>query len=488
MKNIKIKYILILIVCTAIAVSCDDFLEEAAEPLDRVGGENFFNTEARVTTGLLGIYSELYTYRNAGDIFRYIENRSDNGSENNTDSDDVSAFNQNRTSPTGLIWDSNYRIISRANLLLADIENNFSESERTPNLNRLTGEARFLRAFAYFNLIVIYGDIPLLLEQPFDRDTAVDLTRSPVSIVFEQAILPDLQFAMENCYTRSELEQEGNLGNITLSAAKVLLAEAYLNLERFDEAETLAEEVIASGEYGLVTDFSSLYGDGADNNPESIWEIQFNFGANGISNNLMRLFPFDLEEASLFDAPAAFGVPTRDLLEEMEDDPRFNVSLDSGLVSLIDGRFINARFWKKYHDFSIVGNVIENDWNIKMIRLADAYHMAAEAEIQQGKEGEAFAHLNVLRQRVGLPNLSAADVTGGMDALDLYLNERRMEFAGEMKRWRDLKRTGRAIEIMEAYRSDVEGVPVSIPSTKLVFPIPESEIQANPNLTQNPGY
>jgi starch-binding outer membrane protein, SusD/RagB family len=469
--------------------SCDDFLIDSSQPIDTLGGQNVFDSESTIKAGLSGIYGELYTYNDANVFFKFFENISDNAGEDNTDRDIISSFTQTRTATTGQVWPSSYRIISRVNVLLSEIEKNIPDYASKPRINAYVGEARFMRAFAYFNLITIFGDVPLVLTQAYDRETAISLSRAPIAEIFDKAIVPDLDYASKACYKRSQLTTLGQIGSITNDAAKVLLAEAYLTTGKYAEAEKLSEEVIDGKEYTLNATYAGLYGAGSDNNRESIWEIQFNFAANGVSNNWIRLMPFDVRTASLFTLPQAISAPSTDLLDTMKNDPRYAVTMLPGLPNLTDPtKLVAGRMWRKYHDFSVVGAVIQNDWNIKMLRLADAYHLAAEAEIRLNKTQEAFDHLNVLRKRAGAKDYTTASITPQLDAMDLYLHERRMEFAGEMKRFRDLKRTGRAIKYLQAYRSRVDKVTVIIPETKLVYPIPESEIQANPNLVQNPGY
>jgi starch-binding outer membrane protein, SusD/RagB family len=331
--------------------------------------------------------------------------------------------------------------------------------------------------------------VPWITKQVYSRDEAVSFSRTPVSEIFSQVIIPDLEYAAKACFKRSELVTLGQLGNITNDAAKTLLAEAYLTTGKYAEAEKISEEVIDGKEFSLMPTYAANYGAASDNNRESIWEIQFNFALNGISNNWIRLLPFELRLGSPFTLPQAISVPTVDLIDAMKDDPRLSTTFLTSLPLVTDPtKTVSGRMWRKYHDFTIVGAVIQNDWNIKMLRLADAYHLAAEAEIRLNKDEEAFAHLNVLRKRAGVKEYTTASITPTMDAMDLYLHERRMEFAGEMKRFRDLKRTGRATRYLSAYRTKTEKVNVTIAENKLVYPIPESEILANPTITQNPGY
>jgi starch-binding outer membrane protein, SusD/RagB family len=485
----KIKNILIISMFIAGMTSCNDFLTESAQPLDQLGGQDVFNNESKIRAGVSGIYAELYRYADAAAHFKYYENITDNASEDINDRDIISSFTQTRNAPTGDVWSSNFRIISRVNVLLADVEKNIPNLSDNRRINRHVGEARFMRAFAYFNLITIFGDVPLITKQVYSRDEAVNFTRTPVANIFSEVIIPDLEYAAKACFKRSELVALGQLGNITNDAAKILLAEAYLNTAKYAEAEKISEEVIDGKEFSLMPTFASLYGAAADNNRESIWEIQFNFALNGISNNWIRLLPFEMRLGSPFTLPQAISVPTVDLVDAMKDDPRATVTFQTSLPLVTDPtRTVTGRMWRKYHDFTVVGSIIQNDWNIKMFRLADAYHLAAEAEIRLNKNDEAFAHLNVLRKRAGVKDYTAASITPTMDAMDLYLHERRMEFAGEMKRFRDLKRTGRATRYLSAYRTKTERVNVVVPENKLVYPIPESEILANPTITQNPGY
>jgi len=491
--SIDIKTILGAIIITLIFTSCDDFLLDAAEPLETPGGDDFYDTEIKVKNGVVGIYEALYNIyshevTNDG-IFAVYINRSDNGIRQPGGGTDRNEFSTLANNAPGKFWNDNYEIVSRANLIISSIELGFPDYQEDEDLARFMGEARFMRAFAYFHLIVTFGNVPMITEQPLSLESARDVTRNGVDQILDEVIITDLEYASENCFTRSQIEELNQIGHVPQAAAKVLLAEAYLTRgTMLSRAEQLAEEVISSPDYTLMANFADIYGAGADNNAESLFEIQYDFPLTGRSTEYTRLLPF--VHQSVLNLTTSVTVPTQDLIDTMKNsgDTRFSVTLDTGLYSdpVDPNNFVYGQFWNKYMDrenhFNVPNVNLVDDWNIQLFRLADAYHMAAEAEIQQGKVSEAFDHLNVLRDRANMPLYDPTGVSQD-EALDMYLHERRMEFAGEFKRWRDLKRTGKAVEVIEEY------LDLDIQETQLVFPIPISEIEANPEgLTQNPGY
>ncbi len=491
-KSIKLLFGLLVMLFTG----CEGFLEDAAQPLDQPGGENFYNSVAKVRGGTLGVYERLYSiyeHQSNGGLMSVYENRSDNAQESPGGTDHFNNFSTIASQSPTSQWNENFAMIARANGMIAGIPDGIPDWEQNPLLRRYMGEVRFLRAFAYMHLTAIFGNVPMFTEPLTDADEALTITKNSVSEIYDVIIIPDLEYAQEHCFTKTQLDDLNDTGMASMGAAKILLAEAYMTMEspNYPRAEELAEDVIASGEYSLMPTYASLYGDGADNNEESVWEIQYDFNANSNATAYTRLLPF--VHQSLFSLTTSTSVPSMDLLDIMlatDDTLRYAVSVDSGLYSDLGdpNRFVVGQYWNKWVDKSLFGTAnIEDDWNIRIFRLADAYHMAAEAEIQQGKIDEAFAHLNPMRSRANMPDYDHSGVSQD-EALDMYLHERRIEFAGEMKRWRDLKRTGKTIEILQPYLSNYFGISTPIETTQLVYPIPVGEIQANPLLSQNPGY
>lgn len=478
------KLLYLLPLCLLLASCQEDFLTDAAQPQDRFGGNDFYDTPDKVQSGVNAIYVELYELYERPNLFFAYVNTSDNGAVTNAETDVTNTFGKRLVDgdvamAAGNVWQVSYRIISKSNIIEEAIELGFPDYESDRALSRSLGEARFMRGFAYTVLVTLFGDVPLVLSQPRTVDESAALTRTPAGSVWEQAVIPDLEFAAENCWTKSELIAEGLLGSAPRAAAQLALAEAYLFNDRPADAEAVLEEIVASGEYTLLPNFDELWG-GNDNNAESIFEIQFDFGETGRANDYTRLLPFELQGIGGFQFTTSTSVPTDDLVAAMQGDTRYAATSDTGLV-VDDTLFIAANHWRKYTDFSIGDGEIQNDWNIYLMRYADVLHLLAEAEIQQDKVAEGMAHVNETRVRAGMPPFSTS--VSQDEALALYLTERRLEFAGEAKRWRDLLRTEKAVETIEAFLN------TPIPRFQLLWPIPFSEIEANPEgITQNPGY
>lgn len=487
MKNVN--YIISLFVLVLISISCsDDFLLDAAKPLDQPGGEDFYNTPVKVKGGIFGIYEEMYGIYERDEMYQRYENISDNGKQNQGGSDAINLFNKQLSHSPGNIWNRNFKVVSKANIMIASIEA-IDGWDNDSELLRYMGEARFMRAWAYMNLVTIFGNVPKITKQPTTFDEAADLSREPVGTIFNEIIIPDLEFASDYCWLKSDIVAAGDLGAAPKGAAKILLAEAYLFVDRDSDAERIAEEVIASGEYSLVSDFADVF-NGNDNNEESVFEIQYNFGATGQANEMVRLLPFDLRDATGQDIVSDVSVPSWDLVYAMANtgDTRYYTTLDSGVFDDNLGVFTRATYWRKYHDDSQIAFPITNDWNIKLLRFPDALHLAAEAEIKQNKISEAFNHLNETRMRANMPLYDANGVSQE-EALAMYLHERRMEFAGEAKRWRDLLRTDQVHEYINPYLQTWHGLTGSINDFQILYPVPQSEIDANPGgITQNDGY
>jgi len=460
--------------------SCsDDFLIDAAKPLDKAGGEGFYNSPGRVRSGLTGVYQELYSVYSR-DNYEFYVNHSDNGQFQPELTNRISEFDKTVDNSAPGVWNDNFKMVSKSNVMIEAIEENLPDFESDETLAAYMGEAKFLRALAYFNLVVMYGDVPLLTTQLSDRDEILATKRTPKKTVFEELIIPDLEFAATHCYLKSELDEIGRLGAAPKGVAKLLLAEAYLFQDRHAEAEQVLEEVIASGEYALMSSHGDIWGN--DNNKEVMFAIQYNFDATGETYDWTRLIPFTLQPpAQTIANPTSISVPTDDLVNSMIGDTRFQSTLDSGAISEFDSSYIDTNYWTKFIDSTQTTNIENSSWDKILFRYPDVLHLAAEAEIMQNKIGEAFTHLNETRVRAGMPPYDPAGLTQDQ-ALDMYLQERRIEMAGEMKRWRDLIRTDKAKEVISAYLG------TEVDEEQFVFPIPLNEIQANPGLEQNPGY
>ncbi len=488
----SIKYILTIFFGVLVLVSCEEYLKDAAVPLDRPGGDDFYDTPEKVKAGVIGLMNQLYTVYERSDGAHNVPivflNRSDDGMRD-ANEDAYGDWNLTRSnSPTGL-WNNNFEMVSRCNILISSITKGFPDYDDDPVLARYMGDARALRGYAYMNLVFSFGDLPKLTEQLSDFEEAVTVTRSPASEIWSEIILPDLEYARTHCYTRSQIEELSELGMFTKAAARLYLAQAYLFNGRYAEAEAEAEAVIASGEYTWIDNFEDVFhGMDAtvnnDNHSASILEIQHKYPDR--PNYYVRWLPFALQQAAQMNLPTTATRPTDSLLFTMlesGEDVRYWVTGDTGMFDAVDSVYIRCNYWRKTHDANVKGTDMTGEFNLILLRLADAYHLAAEAEVQQGKYSEAVAHLNKTRERAGVPIYDVSQFTDASTAMDLYLHERRMEFAGEFKRLPDLLRTGKCLERMSVHTGR------QLESFRLVMPIPESEIALNPGgMIQNPGY
>ncbi|NVO30521.1 RagB/SusD family nutrient uptake outer membrane protein [Hymenobacter lapidiphilus] len=314
---------------------------------------------------------------------------------------------------------------------------------------RLVAEARFVRAYNYFDLTRFWGAVPLSLTPTTAPDGSLNLARTPVADVYTQ-IKADLDSAV--LYLPAQ-----NTGRATIWSARALKARLSLYEKQWAEAERLADQVIASPLFALQPSYRSIYDN--KNTSESIFEVQFD-----IQNQSQFAF---------FYFPQASGgrneiTPSPALRAAYETgDTRRPASISNGTF-LVAGRAVPANVGIKYTD---AGNGTDN---FRAIRLAEMILTSAEAKAQQGKLAESLILLNRIRVRAGLPVRVAL---GQADLLTAIYQERRVELAMEGHRWFDLIRTGRAQQVL--------GVP---DANRLLLPIPLRETINNPNIRQNPGY
>lgn len=370
-------------------------------------------------------------------------------------------------------WQNNYTGIGRANDLLKNVPGMKDSLFTGSRKQELLGEARFLRAYFYFNLLKAYGAVPLV-TQPYNSFNAdFTIERSPVDVIFQQ-IVADLTIA-ESSLPVSYAGGADTRGRATQGTAKALLAKAYLSMKKYDSAAIKAQDVINSPVYTLVSGsaaYSNMFTVSGKNSTESVFEIQYvssSAQANGLFSFYMPVngIPAGQQTGSYQIAP------TDKIVNAYEaGDIRKNAAL--GLTTTTTP----VSYVNKYVRLT---NGTEPD--IIALRLADIILVNAEALDKLGKHSEAAAMLNIIRRRAfGLPTTtpSAHDfpAAGETDA-DLALaieNERFKELAFEGHRFYDLVRTGRAAAVL------------GISANQTLWPIPLRELGRNPRLVQNPGY
>lgn len=474
-------------------MSCgEDFLERDID--DQIAVEDFYQTESELVSATLAIYNVLQSQQYFGEAWRIDETPSDDSRQNFGAAIDNFAVTADAIEVLNY-WQGRYRAIVLANVVLQQAPR--AENVTQPAIDRAMGEARFLRALAYYDLVRIYGDVPLVVTAPsLDQDLL--LPRSPVTEVYD-LIKEDLTYAAE------VLPITTDFGRATSGAAKSYLASVHLTLREFQPAVDLASEVIQSGVYELLPDYGDLWvHPSSDNNVESIFEVQFagceswgtgnprqaffapwNQGITKNTDGWGSLVPTDPTE----DNP---GTTAADIWEEddkrrywtmMEPDnyyPTINPG-DGGYTYPTNGAGGVSRNIKKY----VMGGgsdvcFMSTPMNGSMMRLSEVILIWAEAVLEQTSgltlRPDVLEQVNKLRRRAGVPDLEFLD-------RELVELERRREFMFESKRWFDILRKGpeAAVELMRLSGRTLD-------ETKLLFPIPTSELEINPNLVQNPGY
>lgn len=466
-------------------LSCSDDFTTLAPQSDR-NVENFYRTPSDIEVAVNGIYDALQnggTYGTdaaiatggTGGYWMLTEMRSDNtdaGAGVTGLAAQVAVINQFADDALNEFvlgaWVGSYSGVARANTVLTRIVD-VDFGSRQDLKDQFTGEALFLRSLFYYNLALLFGNIPMPLTETVSISD--QLEQVPAATVFAQ-LISDLTEAANKL---PEVHTSTVGGRATRAAAQTLLAKAYLAVGNNSAAETALRAVINSSVLQLVSNYADLWGPENELNSESIFEVQFKAGGfaegSGFSNT------FSPSSALVGGGPAgARNRPTLDMLASYEaGDVRFAVSMDTTYVD-DSGATVSARYIKKY--LSVPFGDFDADNNFIVLRYADVLLMLAEAI---GEGSEAYGLINELRTRAGLPDIDAS--TPGTFAEKL-LQERRVELAFENHRWYDLLRFGKALEVMQAHAA-VEGF--AAPSaTQLIYPIPQREVDLG--LTQNPGY
>ena len=459
MKNIKI-YILGWLLLTS--PGCDDNLDLA--PVSQLGQSSFYNTEDDYTAAINAAYSSLRSEGQFGDIALFGDIRSDNTapvlSGSVTTRTDFDEFSLNAANPRILsTWQNTYNGIVRTNGILVRIDDtSIDESFK----NRVKGEALFLRGLMYFNLVRIYGSVPLVLAE-LSPEEAFQVGQSDVNDIYTQ-IISDLTTAA----SLLPASFSDDTGRATSIAANALLGRIHLTRGDFPQAETELRKVTAQSPalVDLLPNYADVFDISNEYNPEIIFAVRWtDDGQNGND------FNFDFANVNEPDNKA-----TPDVYNEYEPgDLRRDFTFDA-TISTADTILVKYGFAPAEQG--------ESDWPV--IRYADVLLMLSEALNEEGyaADGEAFDLLNRVRNRAGLAALTAAEVSDQEAFRRAIEHERRVELAGEGHRWFDLVRTGRFMEVMNGKGFNVE-------PRHEVFPIPQREID-NVNdptlLSQNTGY
>ncbi|TCC87852.1 RagB/SusD family nutrient uptake outer membrane protein [Pedobacter hiemivivus] len=463
MKVLKLNLILIGLITLSVNFSCKKFLE-IDPPKDSATPKEVFSNDVIATSAVTGIYSRMATSgafsgdENSISVFAGLS-----ADELLSYSTVLNVFYVNDIPTTNTVvagfWLEAYNNIYISNAILQGLASSNGVSE--PAKKQLQGEVKFIRAFCYFYLVNIFGEVPLVLQTDYRLNQS--LGKSSTQSVYSQ-IVSDLKDA-ESLLSPSYITTERIRPNKWAAAA--LLARVYLYNSQWSDALIKSNEVINEKlTYELLDDLDKIF---LKNSKEAIWQLMPVAGSN-------------TREGALFILTAT---------------PRF-VSLSKAFVLEFESndnrklkwtnQFTTNYYYPWKYKISTTTNGSINEYSM-VIRLAEIYLIRAEAKINQGDIPGGVADLNLVRQR---PRANGT-FSNGISALPTTLSknnallavekERRFEFFCEWgHRWLDLKRTGRATSVL----SPIKGS--SWKDTDVLYPIPNEEITRNPNLTPNNGY
>jgi hypothetical protein len=508
LKMMTMRTYAIMIITTLFMTSCVDKLDKL--PVIGELDTNFYQDEDDAMAALTAAYDPLqYNYTTIVYHFRWFfgDLPSDDaikGGSGPTDQPQLEEISTFFATPPNIHlnadWTAKYMGVYRTNLVLEKVpEIPASEIDETVR-QRILAEAKFLRAYYYFELVTMYGGVPLI-EKVLDP-SEYNQPRASAAEVWA-LIERDLQEAAEVLPRKSEYGAQ-DLGRATHGAALTLLTKAYVYQSKWTEAQQTAEEVVGTGEYSLAEDYHRIFKIAGENGPGSIFEIQRSTQGGGYwgsvngsnEGNLTNIYQIARGSYGGW----GFNLPQQSLVDAFEEgDPRLHSTLfmegdtmgDRGVFTKAATGFDHDYYARKYfvsrseHEEINIGDPLMNgESNDRIMRYSDLLLMHAEAAYHNGQEDVARTSLNAVRERARrhaepgvLPDVTAS----GPQLLNAIYHERRVELALEGLRFFDVVRQGRGAEVF--------GPLGFIEGKHEVYPVPQAQISlSNGLLTQNPGY
>ncbi|MFY0654439.1 MAG: RagB/SusD family nutrient uptake outer membrane protein [Cyclobacteriaceae bacterium] len=466
MKKIKI---ILMFLATAHLYSCgEEFLQP--DPISFVSGESFFENEEELDTWVISMYDAIQgnpstsTSVNHGIQYEFqlTEMRSDNTGTKSQEGQNAQFENYTVEATNGVVLDyyrSYYNAIFRANTVLANIDA-ASEANRAA----IEAEARFMRGYAYFNLVRLYGDVPMIDRVITPEESDLAFTRVPTATIYSSVIVPDLENAVSGL-----VHDASNKNRASKAAAQALLAKVYLTQGDYNSAQTLLSAVIGTGDYALEGNFTDIfYNEGND-------EVIFAIGYAG--DDTQEAQGFSAEWLNAVGRTSGINYVTIEAVTALN-----SMGGDRALKSYREdqaqlGKFQVTKYLPNSSDPVLAGN----DWIV--LRYADVLLMYVEATMAGGtttSDVTALSYFQAIRDRAGITT-----PVSSISSQEL-LDERRVELAFENHRFFDLVRFGVAESVLGSFAADNNYV---FSGNDLLLPIPESEIGLSKGLMgQNPGY
>jgi hypothetical protein len=458
-------------------------------------------------TYLFGAYSELRSFNVHSQAFITATSiRSDDADKGSTPADGGSNALTMDNFPVlpdngfaNTLWLGYFSMVSKANIAIDQVRNNKDIVATDEVKAQSEGEARFLRAYAYFMLVRLYGRVPLIDSVLTNAASQSNIPQSSPAQVYA-FIEQDLQFAAAN----TPLSWDAKfVGRITKGAANGLLAKVYLTQEKWAEAMNAANAVILSGQYNLTTTYDKIFREEGENSKESVFEVQATANATIPTNNGVQYAQImGVRGSGIWDLGWGWNTPSTFLEAAYEaGDPRKNrtilyTSTATQTFTTIYGENLpvglpNPRYNNKVYTNPALRNSIAHRFgywmNIRILRYADVALMYAEAANELNNTTEALEKLEWVRARARAGNgtiLPAVTTTDQAELRDAIRHERRVELAMEHERFFDIVRWGIATDALHA-----AGKTNFNANRDNLLPIPQAQIDLSQGkLTQNPGY
>ncbi len=532
MKNIINKNKLLILFSILSLAGCSDYIE--LENKNEISQEDFYRDETELNLGINGAYNTL----RAPIAYEWMisEIRSDNAFMNNTgttNAQNLQVYNNDVfEAPTfdffiESYWFTSYQSIKTVNALLAGLKTSYNATTGTIVYNdypyavsdqirkRIAGEASFMRAYHYFNLVRSFGGV-FLLDKVIGPDAALKLPRASEADIYK-FIIADLKNASANCISAPFAGISAtDKGKVTSWAAKSLLAKVYLTLGQKSDAVPLLTDVIANSGHSILTGatgYSNVFSSTNELNAEILFAIRFKSGGLGGGSSLANLFSPNATAVSTQTGLAvptgtrgAYNNPTEEFYNSYAaTDVRRNYNIKVYKPTPTSAT-TQWTYWTGKHNAAVaVANDSELDWPV--LRFTDVVLMLAEA---QGNIDDSRLQINKVRLRTGLLPLTTTDVNTTAKFELALANERRWEFAFENQRWFDILRFNKTMTtitakgvmdnhftLMEPFyalydvKFTLEQLKNHTTDPKFnLLPIPNIEIITNTvtKINQNPGY
>lgn len=485
-KEIKLNHILLAVISMLLLSGCSKLLDR--QPVTQVvtTTSNALISASQAEKLLQGVYTKEIGYDNGLEfnVLDRITNGDawadnayaggDNAANITIDLFTANSLNENIRRD----WVDAYKIIGNINIALPQIQSCADAALSATRKAQILGESKFMRAFTYFDMVRLFGRLPIIL-QPADLSNSESLIKStivPQSSVDSvyMAILQDLWYAKDRV---QDDNVPANKMIVTKGAVNSILAKVYASMPapNWDSVAYYCDKVIPH--YSLLPNFNFLWDNKHKNNSEAIWEFNY-VGYSVIGNWIPSQF--------MGSGWKKFNTPTNDLVNTYKsegDSVRLHAS-----VSFV-GYGWSDPYWKDPNNFPILSkyNDPNNGTNdFYPIRLADILLLRAEAYNAKNDITNAANLVNQVRARVGLPRTTASSQA---DMALVIEKERRLELAFEGHRRFDLLRTGRAIVVMNAQKDGAgNNLNYNVQPDELIYPVPQQQLDLNPKLSQNAGY